>query len=211
VQTNFLKIGTKRKKDSNSKMTQNTKASKQQTLDRKYDRTDNDAKKEVIQQKTEKQIVITEISTTTKVDELSLKVDFRLVPSRTAFSKVHFVLWFDNQQIRSVSIRIPQGSLAADEFELTPVLDMKGIPAGSYTIKVEMYEFWSSGEKLSEASKGLNVDYVPQTRESRFVKVPTVKSVAGKDLAVVSEPEKIVFREIEKTIKKEQLSKRDDW
>jgi hypothetical protein len=210
VQTNFLKIGTKRKKDSNSKMTQNTKASKQQTLDRKYDRTDNDAKKEV-PQKNGKQIVITEISTTTKVDELSLKVDFRLVPSRTAFSRVHFVLWFDNQQIRSVSIRIPQGSLAADEFELTPVLGMKGIPVGSYTIKVEMYELWSSGEKLFEAFKEKKVDYAPQTRESRFVKVPTVKSVAGKDLAVVSEPEKIVFREIEKTIKKEQLSKRDDW
>ena len=66
-------------------------------------------------------------------------------------------------------------------------------------------------EKLSEALKELNVDYTPQTRESRFVKVPTVKSVAGKDLAVVSEPKKIVFRELEKTIKKEQLSKRDDW
>jgi len=44
------------------------------------------------------------------------------------------------------------------------VLDMKGIPAGSYTIKVEMYELWSSGEKLSEAIKELNVDYAPQTR-----------------------------------------------
>jgi len=191
-------------------VTQNTKAPKQQTLDHKYCNSDKHASKDV-PQKNEKQIVITEISTTPKVDELSLKVGFRLVPSKTAFSKVHFVLWFDNQQIRSVSIRIPQGSLAADEFELTPVLDMKGIPAGSYTIKVEMYELWSSGEKLSEAIKELNVDYAPQTRESTFVKVPTVKSVAGKDLAIVSEPEKIVFREIEKTIKKEQLSKRDDW
>jgi hypothetical protein len=191
-------------------MTQNAKTSKQQMLDHKYAKTNSDAKKE-IPQKNEKHLVVTEISTTTKVDELSLKVDFRLVPSRTAFSKVHFVLWFDNQQIRSVSIRIPQGSLAADEFELSPVLDMRGIPAGSYTIKVEMYELWSSGEKLYEGLKELNVNYEPQTRESRFVKVPTVKSVAGKDLAVVSEPEKIVFRDIEKTIKKEQLSKRDDW
>jgi hypothetical protein len=70
---------------------------------------------------------------------------------------------------------------------------------------------WSSGEKLSEALKELNIDYVPQTRESRFIKAPTVKSVAGKDLAIISEPEKAVYREIEKTIKKEQLSKRDDW
>ena len=55
------------------------------------------------------------------------------------------------------------------------------------------------------------MDYVPQTRESRFVKVPSVKSVAGKDLAVVSESEKDIYRGIEKTMKKEQLSKRDDW
>ncbi len=52
---------------------------------------------------------------------------------------------------------------------------------------------------------------VPQTRESRFVKVPTVKSIAGADLAVVSESEKKVYQEIEKTMKKEQLSQRDDW
>jgi len=121
---NFLNIETKIKRVSNSTMTQNTKVSKQQTLDHKYGNSGKHASKDV-QQKNEKQIVITEISTTPKVDELSLKVDFRLVPSKTAFSKVHFVLWFDNQQIRSVSIRIPQGSLAADEFELTPVLDMK--------------------------------------------------------------------------------------
>ena len=30
--------------------------------------------------------------------------------------------------------------------------------------------------------KEVTVDYVPQTRESRFVKVPSVKSVAGTDL-----------------------------
>jgi hypothetical protein len=191
-------------------MTQNPKASKQQTLDHMPAKTDNDAEKK-FQRKTEKQIVITELSALTNVDELSLKVAFRLIPSKTAFSRVQFVLWFVSQQISSVTIRIPQGFLAADEFELTPVLDMKGIPAGSYTIRVEMYELWSSGEKLSEDLKELNIDYVPQTRESRFVKVPTVKSVAGKDLAVISEPEKAVYREIEKTIKKELLSKRDDW
>ena len=134
-----------------------------------------------------------------------------MLPSKTAFSKVKSDLWFDNQQISSVSIRIPQGHLAEDEFELTPVLDMKGIPAGSHTIKVEMYELWSSGERFSQAVKEVAVDYVPQTRESRFVKVPIVKSVAGADLAVVSESEKDIYRGIEKTMKKEQLSKRDDW
>jgi hypothetical protein len=55
------------------------------------------------------------------------------------------------------------------------------------------------------------VEYVPQTRESRLVKVPIVKSVAGTDLTVVSELEKDIYREIEKTMKKEHISKRDDW
>ena len=191
-------------------MTQNPKASKQQTLDHMPAKTDNDAEKK-FQRKTEKQIVITELSALTNVDELSLKVAFSLIPSKTAFSRVQFVLWFVNQQISSVTIRIPQGFLAADEFELTPVLDMKGIPAGSYTIVVKMYELWSSGEKFSEAIKELNVDYVPQTRESRFVKIPSVKSVAGTDLAVVSESATDFYQGIEKTIKKEQLSKRDVW
>jgi hypothetical protein len=147
----------------------------------------------------------------TKEDELALKVGFKLFPSKTAFSKVKSDLWFDNQQISSVLIRIPQGPLTSDDFELTPVLDMKGVPAGSHIIKVEMYEPWSSGEKLSQAAKEVTVDYVPQTRESKFVKVPIVKSIAGADLAVVSESEKDIYREIEKTMKIEHISKRDDW
>lgn len=159
----------------------------------------------------EKKIAITEIGTVTREDELALKVGFRLLPSKTAFSRLKSDLWFDNQEISSVSISIPQGRLAADDFELTPVLDMKGVTAGPHIIKVEMYELWSSGEKLSQATKEVNVDYVPQTRESRFVKVPIVKSVAGKDLAVVSDVEKDIYREIEETAKKELISKRDEW
>jgi hypothetical protein len=158
-----------------------------------------------------KRIIINEIDTLTKEDELELKVDFTLVPSKYSFSKVKLDLWFDNQRIKSFSIRIPQSPLAKDEFELTPVLDMKGIPAGNHSIKVELYELWSSGEKLLQIFKEVIVDYVPLTRESRLVKVPSVKSVVGDDLAVVSELEQDLYRDIEKTTKKEQLSKRDDW
>ena len=74
-----------------------------------------------------------------------------------------------------------------------------------------MYELWGSGEKLSQTSRELTVDYVPQIRESRFVKVPIVKSVAGTGLVVVSESEKNIYCEIEKTTKKEYIGKRDDW
>jgi hypothetical protein len=67
------------------------------------------------------------------------------------------------------------------------VLDMKGIPAGNHSIKVELYELWSSGEKLLQTFGEVIVNYVPLSRESRFVKVPRVKSFVGADLAVVSE------------------------
>jgi hypothetical protein len=158
-----------------------------------------------------KQIMITEIGNVTKEDELALKVEFRLLPSKTAFSKIRSDLFFDGQKLNSACISIPQSPLVADDFELTPVLDMKGIPAGPHTIKAEMYELWSTGERLSQAAKEVVVDYVPQTRGSRLVKVPIVKSVAGADLAVVSELEKDIYREIEETEKKELISKRDEW
>ena len=190
-------------------MSQNPKLPKQLTLDNLPN-----AKEKPIQIPSKihrKSIIITEIDTLTKEDELELKVSFTLIPSKNSFSKVKLDLWFDNQQIKSFSIMIPQSPLAKDEFELTPVLDMKGIPAGQHRIKVEMYELWSSDEKLLQTFKEVTVDYVPITRESRLIKVPSVKSVTGNDLAVISESEKDLYRDIEKTTKKEQFSKRDDW
>ena len=158
-----------------------------------------------------KQIIITGIDTVTKEDELVLKVGFRLIPSKTSFSKIRSDLFFNEQKLNSVSITIPQSPLATDDFELTPVLDMKGINAGSHTIRVEMYELWSSGEKLSCTSKEVTVEYVPQTRESKLIRIPTVKSFEGMDIAVVSESDKNIYREIEETMKKELVSKRDEW
>ena len=88
---------------------------------------------------------------------------------------------------------------------------MKGMVAGEYLIRVEMYELWSSGEKLNFTTKEVVVQYVPQTRESRLVKIPTVKSVAGAGLTVVSSAAKIIYREIEEDLKKESMSKIDEW
>ena len=158
-----------------------------------------------------KQIIITEIAAVTKEDELALKVSFKLLPSKTAFSKVKSNLWFDDQQISSVSITIPQSPLTTDDFEINPVLDMKGITAGSHTIKVEMYELWSSGEKLNYISKEVTVEYIPKSREDRLIKVPIVKSIAGTGLAVVSDSDKSIYHKIEETMKKELVSKRDEW
>ena len=65
------------------------------------------------------------------------------------------------------------------------------------------------GERLCEAFREMVGDYIPQTPESRYIKIPTVKSVAGKDLAVIAESQRDVYREIQEVIKKERLSKRD--
>ncbi len=159
----------------------------------------------------QKQITILELQVVIRDDELALKIGFKLYPSKTAFSKVKLDLWFDNQQIISRVIGIPQGPLSADELELPFVLDMKGIAAGAYLIRVEMYELWSDGEKLSFTQKEVVVHYVPQTRESRLIKIPILKSIGEPSLTVVSDSDKNIYREIEETSKKESDSKRDEW
>jgi hypothetical protein len=158
-----------------------------------------------------KAIVINSIADTTKEDELALKVEFSLIPSKASFSKINLDLYFQEQLINSTPLYISQSSLLGDHLEFPQFLDMKGIVAGEYLIKVEMYEPWSSGEKLNFTAKEIIVQYVPQTRASRLVKVPTIKSVAGTDLTVVSSSVKDIFREIEQDQKQEAISKRDEW
>jgi D-aminopeptidase len=74
-----------------------------------------------------------------------------------------------------------------------------------------MYEPWDSGEKLNFTAKEIAVQYVPQTRADRLVKIPTVKRVAGADLSVVSSSVKNIYRDIEQDQKQEAISKRDEW
>jgi len=158
-----------------------------------------------------KQIEITEMTVSTREDELELKVGFKLMPSRTAFSRVTADLYFDEQKIDSLRLRIMQGPLATDESEFSSVMDMTGIPAGRHMFRVEVYELWSSAEKLTEASKEAVVDYVPVKREDRLISVPIVKRSAGADFEVVSDSEKAVYREIEEDLKRESDSRRDHW
>jgi hypothetical protein len=167
------------------------------------------AKAAVPEQK--KQIKITEINTNTREDELVLKIGFKLLPSRTAFSRVILDLYFDQRKIDSLSLRVLQGPLATDSSEFSSVLDMTGIGKGQHILRVEMYELWDSGEKLNHASKEVTVEYVPLRREDRLIKVPIIKSVAGADLAIVSDTEKNIYREIEEDMKRESFSRRDNW
>lgn len=160
---------------------------------------------------TNKQIVITEVCNEAKEDDLELKVGFRLIPSRAAFSKIIAELYFDGQKLHRYAVRIPQGPLSADDLELpAAALDMKGISAGQHIIRVEMYELWYSEEKLTCTSKEVTIEYVPVRRQDRFIKIPIVKNPAG-EIDVVSEPERDVYREIEKDLKKELIGKRDEW
>ena len=158
-----------------------------------------------------KEIVINRIANISKEDELELKVEFNLLPSKASFSKINLDLYFQDQLLKSIPLHITQSSLLNDSFEYSLILDMKGIAEGSYLFRVEMYELWSSCEKLNFTSKEVFVQYVPQTRESRLVKIPTVKNDAGAGLTVVSSAAKNIYREIEEDLKKESTSKRDEW
>ena len=161
--------------------------------------------------KPSKAIVINDIAFAVKGDELTLKIDFTLLPSQTSFSKINLDLYFEDQLLNSATLSIPQSALLNDNLDFPMVLDMRRIGAGNYLIRVEMYELWSSDEKLNFTSKEIVVDYIPQTRESRLVKMPTVKSVEGSSLTIVSSSAKDIYRELEQDLKKESRSKRDDW
>jgi len=161
--------------------------------------------------KSTKEIVINSVSETIKEDELVFKVEFSLFPSKASFSKVNLDLYFQEHLLNSTTISIPQSTLLNDTFEFLLILDMKGIGDEEYLFRVEMYEPWASGEKLNFTSKEIAVQYEPQTIEERLVKIPTVKSIAGTDLTIVSSSAKNLYREIEQDQKQEEISKRDDW
>ena len=186
------------------------KQSKQTTLDNvQYDARKASAKTAEPQLK--KQIVITGIGSAAKEDVLELKVGFSLFPSGAFFSKIITELYFNGQKMHTSPIRILQGPLANQDFELKRVLNMKGINAGTHVIKIEMFELWSAGEKSACASKEVTITYVPVHREDRLIKVPTVISVAGADLAISKDSERAIHREIDENMKKDLISKRDGW
>ncbi len=186
------------------------KYSKQTTLgSRPEARKDAPSKTVVPEQK--KQIEITQVTTSTREDELVLKVSFKLTPSRTAFSRLTSDLYFDELKIDSLRLHVLQGPLATDESEFSTVLDMTGISEGKHIVRVEMYELWDSGEKLRGTSREATIDYVPLKREDRLIRIPIVKAIEGTDLDIVTDTQKNIYREIDKEMKRESESKRDSW
>jgi hypothetical protein len=158
-----------------------------------------------------KQIEIIQITTSTREDELVLKVTFKLVPSRTTFSRVTSNLYFDDLEIDSLRLRVLQGPLATDESEFSIGLDMTGISEGKHILRVEMYELWDSGERTTSASKEATIDYVPVRREDRLIRVPIIKRTEGADLEIVTAMEKNIFREIDEAMKRDSEGKREHW
>jgi hypothetical protein len=155
-----------------------------------------------------KQITITQFAPTFKnYVELNADTDFKLVPSQKAFSKIRYTLWFDGQKAYSDLIEIPQSLFASDEFEMKRILDLSGMTPGNHTVKVELCDLFSP----SCASKEITIEYKPLTKEERFRRIPTVKKTEGVDISIISNNEKEVFRDIKDTLRKEQISKRDNW
>jgi hypothetical protein len=158
-----------------------------------------------------KQIVITKIGSVIEEDELTLDVEFKLAPDKNAFSKIKSDLWFDEKRIESVLFDIMHSFGTTDEFTLKAALDLNGIEPGPHAVKVEMYELSSSGQTCVYTLKEVTIEYHPQKRESRLKKIPIVKRIEGAGIAVVSNSEKAIYREIEDTMKKDLISKRDEW
>jgi hypothetical protein len=154
-----------------------------------------------------KQIVISSLDSVTKYDEMVLTVDFKLLPSKTVFSKVRSTLWFDDQEVKSDLIGIPQGFGDSDEFQLNYNLDMRGIAAGAHAIKVELDDLFSP----CSATKEETINYVPLDIKAAYRKIPTTKKIAGEDFTIVSRSDKKIYLDIDKARKSELDSKRDKW
>ena len=193
------------------KMNSAARQPKQTTLDKIPEQPKKETAEPAADSTQEKQITIIGLNTTTKEDDLDVTIGFRLSPSKASFSKITSELHFDGQKLKPVELRIPQSKIAQDEFEFTFALDMRGVPEGEHAIKAEIFELWASEEKLTRISKEVTVTYVPVKREERLVKLPTVKSVAGADLIVVTDAEKRIYRQMEEDMRKESDGSRDEW
>jgi hypothetical protein len=88
--------------------------------------------------------LITRVGSETKHYELSLELDFKLLPSKTMFSKIRADLYFDEKKVKSVLFDILHCFGSTDEFQLKVALDLNGISSGTHSVKAEMYESHSS-------------------------------------------------------------------
>ena len=158
----------------------------------------------------EKTIEIAQLEQTINENELELSVTFRLLPSKNHYSNLMLELHFDNTLLQTYRINIPSSQLLSDELAFPVTLDMTGICPGEHTVKVEMYERWQTGEKLTSASKYVLVQYSPTRREDRYIKVPIVKKIDGA-FRIILPSEQELYKELDKDRHEEQKGKIDYW
>jgi hypothetical protein len=158
-----------------------------------------------------RQIILNEIDTILRDDELIVKIGFSLSPSKASFSRIKCDLFFNSQPLKRNLVAIPQSQILTNDFELTPIiLDMKGLDAGIYTIRVDLCELLPLVNGTC-SSREITVRYFPSKKEVRYIKIPIVKRFEGEALEVMSEFDKNIYRDINQTIKKELASKQDEW
>lgn len=56
---------------------------------------------------------------------------------------------------------------------------MTGIEEGPHTLRVEMCQLWSSGERLTGTSKEVTIEYHPLKKEKRLIRVPIIQTSAN--------------------------------
>jgi hypothetical protein len=158
----------------------------------------------------DKSIDIAQLEYAINEDELELLAVFRLNPSKNSFSNLLLDLYFDSNILHTYLISIPPSKLLSDELQFPVTLEMKGITPGAHAIKVEMYEKWSTGEKLTSASKYILVQYSPMRKEERYIKIPIVRKIDGA-FRIILPGEEALLEELEKSRREELNSKRDHW
>ena len=99
---------------------------------------------------------------------------------------------------------------STNEFKLKATLSLRALPSGTYPVKVEIYELMSSQEKRGYAEKEVKVEYTPQTKKAKLREIPIVKKIEGEGIAIVSDIEKHIFKEMQEIVKKELTSKREE-
>ena len=188
----------------------NSNSFKQMTLDSLPSFTEKKSAETKLQNN-KRQIILNEIETILRDNELVINIGFSLSPSKSSFSRIECDLFFNGQPLKQNLITIPQSPILTNDFELTPiVLDMKGLDIGFYTIKVDLCELLPFGMGTC-SSREIAVRYLPSKKEERYIKIPIVKRFEGQALEVMSESDKNIYRDIEQTIKKELASHQDEW
>lgn len=157
-----------------------------------------------------KSIEIAQLEYGLKESELELSVVFRLLPSKSFFSNLVLDLYFDDAALQSYLVRVPPSQLLSDELEFPVTLDLMQICPGAHTVKVEICERWSTGEKLTCASKYVIVQYQPGRKQDRYVKVPIVRKIDGA-FRIIMPAEQELYERLEKNRQAELSTKKDSW